>query len=417
MKRILYLSYDGMTDPLGQSQVLPYICGLAKLGFHFTLISCEKPGRFELHKAAIQHIASQYNIDWQPIPYTKKPAILSTIRDINRMEKLALGLHKKDPFSMVHCRGHVPSLVGLNLKRTLGVKFLFDMRGFWADEKVDAGAWRLSNPVYRMVYTYFKKKEKAFLEKSDHIICLTQKALDEMQTWKHTEVRPESITIIPCCVDTDLFNRNRIFEADREALRKELNLSENNLVISYLGSIGTWYMLEEMLDFFVSFKKHKPFAKFLFITQDEHERILNRAREKGLEAMDIVLRPAKRTEVPLVLSLSDYSLFFIRPTYSKISSSPTKQGEIMAMGIPVICNAGVGDTDMVVERYGSGVLIKEMKPDLYEKAIDILVKTSFDANHIRSGALDFFSLEEGVARYAKVYREIFKTTPDSISLS
>ncbi len=30
---ILYISYDGMTDPLGQSQVLPYLKGLAKKGY------------------------------------------------------------------------------------------------------------------------------------------------------------------------------------------------------------------------------------------------------------------------------------------------------------------------------------------------------------------------------------------------
>ena len=30
--RVLYISYDGMTDALGQSQVLPYLCGLAQRG-------------------------------------------------------------------------------------------------------------------------------------------------------------------------------------------------------------------------------------------------------------------------------------------------------------------------------------------------------------------------------------------------
>ena len=29
-KQILYISYDGITDPLGQSQILPYIIGLTK---------------------------------------------------------------------------------------------------------------------------------------------------------------------------------------------------------------------------------------------------------------------------------------------------------------------------------------------------------------------------------------------------
>src|SRR5690348_5261388 len=127
MKNVLYLSYDGMTDPLGQSQVLPYICGLSKLGYKFTLISCEKPQRFTQNKHIIEQIAAANNIDWHPLPYTKRPPILSTVKDVRNMQQKAVELHKVKPFDLVHCRGHVPSLIGLNLKRKYGVKFLFDM--------------------------------------------------------------------------------------------------------------------------------------------------------------------------------------------------------------------------------------------------------------------------------------------------
>ena len=43
--RALYISYDGMTDPLGRSQVLPYLQGLSERGHEITLLSCEKPAR------------------------------------------------------------------------------------------------------------------------------------------------------------------------------------------------------------------------------------------------------------------------------------------------------------------------------------------------------------------------------------
>ena len=41
-KNILYISYDGITDPLGQSQILPYISELSRKGLKFHLISFEK---------------------------------------------------------------------------------------------------------------------------------------------------------------------------------------------------------------------------------------------------------------------------------------------------------------------------------------------------------------------------------------
>ena len=71
-KQILYLSYDGMTDPLGQSQVLPYIIGLTKNGYEFTLISCEKKEKYLENKTIIENICLANNIDWQPLFYTKK---------------------------------------------------------------------------------------------------------------------------------------------------------------------------------------------------------------------------------------------------------------------------------------------------------------------------------------------------------
>ena len=38
-RRVLFISYNGMLDPLGQTQVLPYLRELGKKGVQFTLLS------------------------------------------------------------------------------------------------------------------------------------------------------------------------------------------------------------------------------------------------------------------------------------------------------------------------------------------------------------------------------------------
>jgi len=58
-KNILYLTYDGLTDQLGQSQILPYIIGLTKIGYHFSIISAEKDEFFEEEKAKLKKFAKQ----------------------------------------------------------------------------------------------------------------------------------------------------------------------------------------------------------------------------------------------------------------------------------------------------------------------------------------------------------------------
>ena len=170
---------------------------------------------------------------------------------------------------------------------------------------------------------------------------------------------------------------------------------EGEFILSYLGSIGTWYMLEEMLDFFKEVLKIHSNAKFLFITFDEHSRILSEANLRGI-GDKIIIQPGQRDEVPTLLSLSTFSIFFIRPTYSKIASSPTKQGELMALGIPIVCNEGVGDTADLVHTYNTGITLSQYNSIEYSSAINKLENTKFDKQKIRLGAIDYFGLEKGI---------------------
>jgi glycosyltransferase involved in cell wall biosynthesis len=404
VKQVLYISYDGMTDPLGQSQVLPYICGLSKQGYCFTLISCEKSKRYNINKAIIEKICQENGIDWRPLLYHKSPPILSTIWDVNQIQKLAYRLEEEKSFSIVHCRGYISALIGLGMKRRYGTRFLFDMRGLWADEKVDAGAWRLEHPIYKLVYNFFKKKEKEFFLNADQTVSLTERGKNEIQSWSYMQGVTDNITIIPCCVDIELFDFNKINEQEIKNWRIRLSLTDSDFVVSYLGSIGSWYMLEEMLDFFIVLKSRFPNAKFLFITHDEHERIRLEAGKRGIEN-DVLFQGASRLDVPILLSLSKLSIFFIRPTFSKLASSPTKQAEIMAMGIPLICNSGVGDTDTLVEKYSAGYVIKNFTKSKYLTTVGEMNLDLFEKKNLRSGALDYASLDEGIRRYGSVYKK------------
>src|SRR6185295_19129895 len=171
--RVLYLSHDGLTDPLGQSQILPYIIGLSTKGFQFTIITFEKENIDPERMNLVTRICKQNNITWIQLQYYKRPPVLATLYDLWRLNKMVDEVIKKNKISILHCRSYPTSLVGLTAKRNWGVKFVFDMRGFWADERVEGGLWNLRNPLYRMIYHYFKKKESEFLKEADHIISLT----------------------------------------------------------------------------------------------------------------------------------------------------------------------------------------------------------------------------------------------------
>jgi glycosyltransferase involved in cell wall biosynthesis len=403
-KQILYLSYDGMTDPLGQSQVLPYLIGLTKEGYTFHLISFEKQQRFEQHKEHIQKICDENGIHWYPNKYSPSSPLISTVWDVMQMSKLAFSLHQKYKFEIVHCRSYISALVGLSLKKKKNVKFVFDMRGFWADERVDGGLWSLKHPVFKFVYNFFKKKEIQYFKKSDYTISLTHNGKNEIESWKELKNDLPKIQIIPCCVDLELFNQEKISFDQKNELRNKLNLKQDDFVLGYVGSIGTWYMLPEMLDYFKILKTENPKAKFLFVTGEKPSTIIDLAFEKNISKEDIIITSCLHKEVPLNISIFDTSIFFIRPTFSKKASSPTKQGEIMAMGIPLVCNSGVGDTDFVVEKYSAGKVIKEFNDEIYLKSIQTEIE--IDKELIKQGAKEFYSLEAGVKKYLEVYKSL-----------
>jgi glycosyltransferase involved in cell wall biosynthesis len=408
-KQILFLSYDGMTDPLGQSQVLPYLIGLSKLGYQFTLISAEKAENYEKRKDIIAQLTQENNIDWQPISYTRKPPIISTLLDVRRMRKKALALHKQKNFAWIHCRSYISALVGEQLKKRLNIPFIFDMRGFWADERVDGGLWNLKNPLYNTVYKYFKGKEKDFLQKADHIISLTHNAKTEIEHWHLPIQKP--IQVIPCCADLEHFKAPNSHSIQRRGAEGEAELGRG-LVISYLGSLGTWYMLREMLDFFVELRKKYTEAHFLFITPDSPDVIYQVSDELQIPRTCFTIQKGERAEVPALLAKSHISIFFVKPAYSKKASSPTKMGEILAMGIPLIANKGIGDTDWLFEKYTCGALVENFTKEDYQKAIDALpTLMQISPANLRQTAEAYFGLEEGIRRYAEVYKKLEEKSP------
>lgn len=403
-KTVLYISYDGMTDPLGQSQVLPYLKGLTAKGFKFHIISFEKEERFETHRAHIQSICDESGIVWHPLKYTKKPPLLSTIYDVVRMHRLAYKLHKQNNFSIAHCRSYLSAMVGMAMKRKFGVKFIFDMRGFWADERIEGGIWNLKNPVLKVVYNYFKRKEIQYFQQADHIVSLTYNGKEEIESWDSLRASELKIEVIPCCVDLDLFDPTMIDFESIKSLNVKLGYTDKDFILGYVGSIGTWYMLSEMLDYFQVLTQNNQLVKMLFVSGENPETILELARQKKIDTSKITVVSCLHKEVPLYISLFNQSIFFIRPTFSKKASSPTKQGEIMAMGIPLVCNAGVGDTDFIVNKYRSGSVIESLNRENYEQ--NILSEIVYEKADIQFGAEDFFSLKQGVSRYLKVYQTV-----------
>ena len=399
-KKVVFLSYDGITDPLGQSQILPYLFGLAdSKNYKITIVSFEKTKNHFHNKELILNKLEKYNVEWIPLKYTKRPPIFSTIWDIYKLRKSVNKLKNKG-LDLIHCRSYITTLVALGVKKTHNIPFIFDMRGFYADERVDGKIWSLNNFIFKYIYKYFKSKEKEFLQYSDYTISLTINGKKEIESWNLPN--QSKIKVIPCCTDETLFQVKNI-----KKIKSELGFNKDDFIISYVGSIGTWYMLDEMLDFFKCLQIKKTNAKFFFITKDNPQLILEKVKSKKIDTNYIKIQPSSREMMPSYIGVSDFSIFFILPVFSKKASSPTKMGEIMNLGIPIICNSGVGDVDEIMEKSMPELLVKEFSNNEYDRVIDLITnnykpnqKTLIETSH------SYYSLEKGVEKYKEVYKEI-----------
>lgn len=411
-KSFLFVSIDGMTDPLGQSQVLPYLVGLAKQGNTIGIVSCEKRENWNLQHTVIESIVKEAGITWDYCFYKTGKPFVSQLQNYLALKKMVVEkVSSKASVSIgstsigsyvLHCRSYLPGLIGLYCKKKFNTVFIFDMRGFWADERIEGGIWKKTNPISSFLYSYFKKKEKVMLVNADAVISLTHKAKAIILNW-NIGIEPSKITVIPCCADLNHFSNENIDAQRLSLLQKKYPQLKNKFVLSYVGSLGTWYMADEMLAFFKVLSE-KEDALFLIITKDSEEQVHQAAKKQGVALDKLIIVSATRTDMPYYISMSSASLFFIKPSFSKSASSPTKMGELLSMGIPIITNAGVGDVDSIIQDTKCGVSISNFGNTDYVMAIaDLLENCNLYQKNTVSAANRYFSLRDGVEKYAGVY--------------
>jgi len=390
---ILYISYDGMLEPLGQSQVLAYLEKLAP-GRRINLISFEKPEDWASADKldALRKRIATAGIHWHPLRYHKRPTAPATAYDVAAGTVRAISIVRRHKLSIVHARSYVAALIALSVKRATGFKLLFDMRGFWADERVDGGIWPQDSRLYRLT----KSLERRFLLASDHVVTLTQASKAELGRFDYLQGRMPPVSVIPTCADLDRFD----IQGPRQC---------DPFVLGYIGSVGTWYLLDEMLKCFVALRALKPDARLLIVNRDEQLHIRERAAANGIDPSLIEIVAAEHREMPRQIGRMSAAMALIKPVYSKIASAPTKLAEYLGCGVPCLGNVGIGDMAETLEGKGVGIALPGFGQDQIGLGMRRLLELTEQPDiqdRCRSVAQQLFSLDGGVTTYSGIYDEL-----------
>jgi len=394
--KALYITYMSLTEPLSYSQVLSYLNGLAQRNTLINILSFEKEEFCTKEKInEIKRGLGKVGIKWSFLRYHKNPQFLAKTWDILSGVFVSFFIALKERVDVIHARNTICAFMGILPVLVLKKSLIFDMRGFMAEEYADANLWEKSSLIYKVV----NKLERYFAQKADENIVLTEKARDYLID--NYLVNSKNINIISTCVNLEQFKR-------REWLCG-LDLPDSKrFTIIYTGSLGTWYMLQEMLSFFNILYKSDPDAVFIILTQTE-KRIIKSYIPEGL-IKNIRIEITRPEQVPDFLNTADAGIFFIKPCLSKMFSCPTKFAEYLACGLPVVINKGIGDTEKIVRDNRIGVIIENFTEEGYRLGIERLRALLKEGNALKERCVEvagrYFSLEQGIDRYSKVYAKL-----------
>ena len=137
---------------------------------------------------------------------------------------------------------------------------------------------------------------------------------------------------------------------------------------------------------------------------DDHEMILDTAREVGIDPNDVDIRAASPHEMPDLLAEMDVGVMFYAPDLGR---APTRLGEFLAAGVPVVGNTGIGDLGRLIESYEVGVVVNDAQdPIVLEQAAQDLL-AQYDgilaSGACRHAAEDYFAVRKGAAKYQRLY--------------
>ncbi len=392
--KILYITYDGLLEPLGQSQVLAYQEKLSE-EFDIFLLSFEKSADLKNHKLlqSMQERVSKASIKWIIKKYHKTPSILATSYDlfVGLIHCSYLVLRYK--IKVIHARSYPPALIALLLKKFLGIKFIFDMRGFWADERVDGNIWKKESRVYKIT----KLLEKSFIINADHIISLTHKAIEEIYKFPYVFPGSLDISVISTCVDLKKFSSKKAS-------------TDSHFTLGYLGTVGTWYLFHETIQAFKIFLDIHPNSKILIVNKGEHKYIQESLENSKVPLSSVEIITANHQDVPILIKRMDAAVFFLKPLFSKHASAPTKLGEFLASGVPCLTNEGIGDMSDILNSSKVGKTIDVFsKSSMREGIIELIELTQQKdiMERCRKAAESYFSLSEGISSYSKIYKSLY----------
>jgi len=382
------VSYNGVLDTLGQSQVVPYLVEILRDGHDVRVLSFERKSKDLRSIQNLQKRLCERGLKWTWLPYHKNPPVLSTLWDVTRGLLTLFWLTWRHKVQVLHARSQVAAAMVWPVARLLRRRFIFDLRGQMAYEYADGGTWAEGGFLYRLA----ERAEQRFIKDADAIVVLTRVLANDL---KVAGARPP--VIIPTCVDLDLFQ----FPLPGDRLAR----------MAYCGSLGARYAPELLVAFYLEAARAIDSLDLLILTHSEStimKRVLTGANLLP-ERFTILEVPHER--VPEYLMQALFGVLLLRGARSLRGACPTKVGEYLAAGLPVVSTPGIGDVNDILEGERVGIVLQGHDTRAFSEGACRLAQLLKEGQTLRDrcrrvAEKEFSLSERGGPSYRALYRRL-----------
>lgn len=393
----LYLTRNGLLEPLGQSQVMAYLRGLSR-DHAITLITYEKPEDLADTAAMARARAdcAAHGIRWLPQRFRPHPKIIAPALSMMRMMWLVRREVRREGIRLIHARSYIPAAVALVVSRMTGLPFLFDMRALWPEELITAGRLRRGSLIHRAI----AGGERACLAKAAGVISLTHAAVKHLRSVYPRELANQRLVVIPTCADLDRFT-------------PAVDTRAGPTVHGCIGTVlSGWFRTDWLASWMRVAAARDPDARFEIVTRDDAARVRAALDPSSELAGRLSIGPRPSEDMPDTVRGHDLSvMFYAGGEISELGRSPTRMAEVLGCGLPVVANEGVGDVAEIIRKSNVGVIVEGASVPHMETAFAALQTLMQDPDlpkRCRATAEAVFSLEPGTEAYREIYASILK---------
>lgn len=394
---VLYLSFNGILEPLGFSQVARVVRRLSERGVaRFTLCTLESPDSLNTdHHDHVAATLARAGIAWEFRVFER--GVAGVVSNLRNMHLMALNAIAESNISLVHARSYLSAQVARSCRALLGIPYLFDFRGYWVDELIAENRW-ITNRTSQAIA---KRWERKLFQHSAGIVSLAAPALDDVRSGVFGRLQ-QPAWVIPTCVDEEVFSLE-----GRASAKRDLGL-DGKLVIGFVGSLNASYRVDESIFLVGQLMALRDDVVFVGLTHQAGS-LRDKLREHNVDTSRTVIESVSHNDIPRWLNAIDWGLLLLHTRYAKRASMPTKLAEFFAAGVRPIhhgCNDEVGQW---VDRTGSGISLRRCDGAELQATAHVIARSNSDPTELevaRKIALPHFGLDAGVERYGEIYRQL-----------